>query len=129
MKVLILEEWCRQPRQTIRECYRFIGVDEAFVPRFEVCNSGDDQGPVYPVTWPARQYHRFIGGYVARLLESLGARMTARRLRYIPAVFGFYSRCPAPMEEALRRKLNCQFRPQIKAEEEALGRKIPAWHL
>ena len=65
--------WIHKPKQTARECYRFIGVDDTFKIEPKHCNrGGENPYPVYPISWAARQSHRLCW-VTSRLARKMGA--------------------------------------------------------
>lgn len=126
IKVIILEEWRRQPEKTAQECYRFIGVDDTFVPQARHCESADKLR--YPVSCLARQYHKLASFHARHHPRYRHIKYpVVEKWAWVGSRIGLYD-CRPPMPDQLRRQMDEHFQPQVEAIETILGRKIPAWH-
>lgn len=127
IKILIMEEWRRRPIQTAQECYHFIGVDDAFVPRPRRLNMADGGRRRYPVSWLAIQYHHLACLYAKRY-GGAQTRMVKKKWMRFAHRCHLYDRKRPPMSREVRRQLDDYFKPEVEAIESLLRRKIPAWH-
>ena len=127
MLVLIYEDSLADPRGFIRAIYRFIGVDEAFVPSMLDTRVNEGRAPVFPVV--DRVLGRASGLAVALglerawwVLKKSGIGHGIRRLNTRSGDAG--ERGPEP---ALRRMLLGLLDADVAALERLLGRDLPEW--
>ena len=106
VKVIILEEWSKQPAETCRELFGFLGVDAAVdIGPFDVHNRNED--------YKASKFER--------ALRKLGRR------RDVPAKSNHLDD-----NLVVHPEVQCQLReilePECRYVETLLGRQIDAWH-
>ena len=134
IKVMIMEEWSQRPRRTAQQCYRFIGVDDSFVPERQHLNQGKRQKIIsywLPVDWLAERYsrlrHHSASPHDAQR-KNHREKTTRGLKRFCSSLHLYSARRYTPMPDSFRRQLDDHFSPQVKAVEGMLGRRIPAWH-
>lgn len=131
VKVIILEQTWRRPAETLREIYKFIGVDESSGLELAGTSSNENWTTV-PRSWAETAYVKPLAEFYDRAVEAVIVRTTKRaekrrKLRkHMKTVF----RKPASsiqMPEDVRAQLAELYAPHIEALESLLGREIPEW--
>jgi hypothetical protein len=117
IKVILFDDLIARPQEIVRSLFRFLGVD----PEFAV-----DTSTRFNRTWSPR----FIG--LTRLFNATAnswARMLpwASRTGLGTPLRRLLLRTPDPMPPALRRRLTDQYRDDIIATGELIGRDLSHW--
>jgi len=118
IKVILFDDLIARPQEVMRELFQFLGVD----PAFDVDTSIRHNASVWPrfsrLNGMFNSLLRALRPFVPRWLYSRGLSTTLRR----PIL-----RKPPPMTAELRRRLTDQFRDDILATGELIGRDLSHW--
>ena len=122
--VIVYDDLMDDVASVYRETLRFLGVDEAFVPCFEVRN------PNKVVRNPAlqsilRSRHSPLVR-IARLIVPL--RFRVKVVRAVKGIYTSYVPRP-PMDPELRLRLQAELAPEVERLSELLGRDLTHWSL
>ena len=129
LRVLILEEFVRDPVAHSQDVFRFLGVDDTFVPRIPRSNPASDSAApaVTRLISSINQSRLFQGAF--GLLPMAGRRFA---FRMGDALFGGLQRRTAGaqhrLEPHLREALLKSYLPDIHALEQLLGRNLRLWY-
>jgi hypothetical protein len=118
LEVYLYEDLHDRPRELIRDLYRFVGVDESFVPDVEVRHNvgGVPRSGALHALFSNPRLKK-----VAREWAPQGIGKLARRLRRANL------EKPPPLPPAVRRRLTGVYRESILALESLLKRDLKAW--
>ncbi len=121
IKVIIYEDFVRNPVQVVREIFEFIGVTTDFEPDPDLHSNAtkrpDNENPIHDL---------FNGEHAARSILRRLLPMSARQQirEFVREVF-FKPSPPISIHE--RRKLEYLFRDDIRKLQKLLGRDLSAW--
>jgi Sulfotransferase domain len=110
LHVILFDDLCSSPREAYQSICRFLGIDNAFIPP----NLGDVVNPYVSVR--SVKVRNITRGLPRRFANAVG-RINSR--------VGSYP----PLDPSMRAELLARFESEIKALEEWLGRRIPAWRM
>jgi hypothetical protein len=120
--VVIFDDLARDPGGVYAGVVRFLGVDPAFRPRFDLVNPNKQvhsvvvrsllRNPPAIVRWLA-------GAVLTRpVRRRLARRIKQLNVRYVPR---------APMDPELRRRLQAEFAPEVERLSALVGRDLHHW--
>src|SRR5579885_942017 len=118
VKVILLEDLEKKPKETWRELMEFLEIDTSFEPQFRIFN--DAPGESRPEKWVGAIYcHPAVNPWARRLIP-YGARR-----RFLSAVRAAHanSEAPDPRDEALRERC----KPDVQRLAALIGRDLSHW--
>ncbi|MDB4627222.1 hypothetical protein OAE46_01165, partial [bacterium] len=108
------EDFVRDPLDTCREVFRFLGVDESFEPKIEVHNKG--RMPKYPgMQWRFRKVADFPTRWFPRFVRRIAERLMKWNIEK-----GREAKAPVDCLE----RLDALYRPGFEALEELTGLQV-----
>lgn len=120
-QVISFDDFVRAPARVYRDVLRFLGVQDSFRPDFEVANAAEPIR-IDPITRMLKDRPRLLTT-VKRTLPD------AWRRRVVGAVRARQAPLPRKphLSPRLRARLQKQFRPEVEALSELLGRNLTVW--
>lgn len=115
--VLLFDDLVNTPLEVARKTYRFLGVDEAFVPNLNVYNKG---GKIVDIPRFWSDYGLFL-----KTVSFVFSRNLFRKLLLIIQKKGLKPALPIPAETA--RELAGRFRADITMLEQLIDRDLSQW--
>lgn len=122
IKIIVYDDFARDPAQSHRELLRFLGVDETFTPRFDRVNES--------------KQHRFPAltelvvrppAPLARLVPVIRRARLAHHIRAALLMANSKPTKRAPMSPELRRQLTEECAPEVARLGELIGRDLSHW--
>jgi hypothetical protein len=122
IKVYLYEDWKNTPQAMLRDLFRFLEVDENFVP--EIRRSNVTLLPKIPrlhnlATHPARIEERIP------FLPAFARRVVVSALRRIDSKFNLAP--PPPLDPEIRARLTEDYREDILKLQDLIGRDLSHW--
>ncbi len=116
--VFLFDDLKKDPLRTVQEVYRFVGVDQAFVPDFTAPHNigGMPASRVLEDVLTSRAIRSVVQPWIPKRAANWVRRFRTRNLRQAP---------PLPAE--LRRELTGHFRADIAQTSELIGRSLEHW--
>jgi hypothetical protein len=120
--IIIFDDLKGNPALVYRDTLRFLGVDPNFLPEFAIRGANERVR--------SKRLQRFLV-YPPRALRALGGVLVPPHLR--PRVKRMLvnsvrtTKPRAPMDSALRRRLQAEFEPKIEQLSALLGRDLSGW--
>jgi hypothetical protein len=117
VKIVLFEELVENPLGISTKIFRFLDVDETFVPRFRIHNKG---GKVFTVP-------RFWEDY-GLFLKTMSFIFSKNLFRKIPLIIKNFGIEPAPpVNSTTAKQLTVKFMPDIERLEKLIQRDLTAW--
>jgi hypothetical protein len=118
VKILIFEEFVKDPLKICREVFEFLGVDPDFRPNLKKKNAGNirHRGLNKLLTEPT--------GRQARVMAAIPSSIMGPVRDYL---MDWNSKPAKPMDKKLRRELLDRYAPDIKRLEELIQRDLSHW--
>jgi hypothetical protein len=113
--IVIYEEMIRRPEEELRKLFRFLGVDESFMPPL-LHNKVNSSGMLNTNNSFPYYVHRLLFWYLNLPLPRLGQWIENKILVKLPE-----------MKESTRQALWKEFEPDVEKLEEFLGRDLSIW--
>lgn len=118
IKIVILEQWKQDTPAVIRDLYRFLDVDESFVPDLKTkYNTGGEprSGLIASVLKP-RPFHIRLKPYIPESIRAAANRLRNLNMRKAP-----------PLSPELRYELESYFHDDILALQDLTGMDLSIW--
>lgn len=122
--ILIYDEGLEDPEAFVQGIYRFLDVDDAFVPK--MAHVQINVGRVARSVWADRSLD--TAGAVLRKLRLQGPLRWLKKSGVVGALRSANAEAdPAPMSDATRRRLREHFAPDVARVADIIGRPLEAW--
>jgi hypothetical protein len=117
MRIYHFDDLCKDSLGLMRDMYTFLGVHANFTPDVTVDHN---PGRVVAFPWLRSPYNKTVR-YISGLIPQLLRRRLSQWLGGLPA------RIPPRIDPALRAALTAEFRSDILATQDLIGRELTHW--
>ncbi len=118
VKIYLFEEFTQEPTVVCQDIFRFLGVDDGFVPKLEVHNEGRIPKSIACQYWLRGEWHR---------RRKIGSRSLRRKL--VRPLMEWNVRCGSKLhpDKQILEALTARYRPDIEQLQALLGRDLSGW--
>ena len=122
VKVIIFDDFAKDPAASHREALEFLGVDPSFTPAFERVNESKRL-----VNNALQEFIVRPPALLAKLVPLLRRTRVAHRVRAAILMANSRATERAPMDPQLRRRLTEELAPEVARLGRLIGRDLSAW--
>ena len=122
VKVIIFDDFARDPAASYREVLAFLGVDTSATAEFERVNESKR-----PLSRSLQELIVRPPAPIAKLVPLLRRTPIAHRVRAAILMANSKPTARAPMDADLRRQLTAEFAPEVERLGQLIGRDLSGW--
>jgi hypothetical protein len=118
IKIVILEEWKKDTPGMLEDLYRYLGVDDSFVPdmKTKYNTGGEPRNALLGSVLRPRQFHIKLKPLIPEPVRAIANRLRNLNMKKAP-----------PLDVGLRDELQAFFRDDILTMQDMLGRDLSIW--